>query len=187
MAHEGARNVVTARVHGSETGTLTRETNVLPNGIGGTEIVGVDGLDPNRYHDFMVIPPNARTVEQAAEQLGASTQMVLRWIRDKQLAAERVGTMYLIDPRDITRFRRPRPGRPIGVWFLPYERATVWHCTQRMSANENGISLCGKSFDLSGTAHIDRAGKPVLRGSESLCASCALTWGTLQRRLMHAR
>lgn len=125
------------------------------------------------------------TVTQTALGLGASTQMVLRWIRHKQLVAEKVGTMYLVHPTELKRFRRPTPGRPTAVWFLWSANARQWHCTRRMTENENGVALCGKPLDLTGTARIERAGKPITRGDETLCSGCLRTWTALRRRVLH--
>jgi len=56
------------------------------------------------------------TTEEVAERLGVSPEAVRRWCRLGQLPATRVGigrrATWQIDPRDLERFQRPKPGRP---------------------------------------------------------------------------
>lgn len=54
------------------------------------------------------------TVEQVAERIDRSVQMVRRWVREGRLEAERVGQIYFVRPGALRRFKvpkaRPRTG-----------------------------------------------------------------------------
>ena len=57
---------------------------------------------------------NLVSVSEAAERLGISDVLVLRYISEKRIAAEKVGRIWLIDSESLETFaaRPRRPGNP---------------------------------------------------------------------------
>jgi excisionase family DNA binding protein len=57
---------------------------------------------------------NVLTALEAAAELGVSRSRIFALIRSGRLAAERIGTQYVIKPRDLEKVRERKPGRPVG-------------------------------------------------------------------------
>lgn len=55
---------------------------------------------------------NLMTVKDAASELGISTGRVRVMITSGRLSAEKVGTQWLIKPKDLEKVRNRKPGRP---------------------------------------------------------------------------
>lgn len=52
------------------------------------------------------------TVSNAAIELGVTRARVHALIRDGRLPAEKLGTQYVIKPKDLDKVRDRKPGRP---------------------------------------------------------------------------
>ena len=55
---------------------------------------------------------NLITTAQAAEKLGVSKQRVLVLIQRKRLPATKIGNAYLIQPKDLSKVKNRKTGRP---------------------------------------------------------------------------
>jgi len=121
------------------------------------------------------------SVAQAAKQLKTSPQMVRRWIREGQLEAEEIASVYLLRREIVASFQRVPRGRPRAIWFKMHARDKLWHCTSRMTADENGQTFCGRPFDLTGTSSTLPAGsaRPLVSGNETVCVDCTDVWKKL--------
>lgn len=59
------------------------------------------------------MPDGYLTTEQVAQMHGVKKRMVVQWIAEKDLPAEKIGGIWLIKEEDAQNYkRRPIPGRP---------------------------------------------------------------------------